>query len=470
MLYKSSKGVGDVISKKIFSLNDQVNFANFSGDRNPIHVDKIAARRTLNGQCIVHGMHSFLWALDSLAKENGITGSKIRVYFRNPIFLEEEVYCVWNEQDKRLSILTNEITFATIDLEIKKITPNNEIHTPIENSRKVPDEITFLKCSKLSNQPFKIFGDVNLANRLFPSFSDFYGIATACEIGAISQIVGMECPGLHSLFVSLTIELTRKNTTPVFGVLKSDERFGLLNILAEGNAVVAQIGSLYRPTPSKNPHISEVAALVKDNEFKNSRALIIGGSRGIGEVVAKLISAGGGDPTITYHVGKTEAERVVNEIRTWGGKCEIVQLTINEKQSFLLDYSSINQLYYFASPKILGRRTENYDEKMLSLYRTLYVDCFNNICNEIISRNFKCSVFYPSTVFIDNQPPDLENYVQAKIEGETLCKVLNENAVIDIIAPRLPRFSTDQNQTIIKEKYANISEILIPFIRAMQRY
>ena len=466
---KSSNSVENVISEKCFLLNDQVAFAHFSGDTNPIHVDKIAARRTLNGQCIVHSMHCLLWALDSLAKEKHITSSKIGVSFLKPIFLGEEVYCVWNELNKRLSILTNETTLAIIDLEIGEITPNNEILTPIkEVPRNVPRELTFLECSKLSNQPFKIYGDTNLANRLFPSFSDLYGIAIACEIGAISQIVGMECPGLHSLFAALTVEITKKNTMPVFGVSKSDERFNFLNIFAKGNTLVAKIESFFRPMPSKNVHISNLATLVKNNEFKNIHALVIGGSRGLGEVVAKLISAGGGEPTITYHVGNIEAERIVNEIRAWGGKCEMTQLTINEKDSLPLNCSNINQLYYFASPMVLGKRSKNYDEEMLSLYRTIYVDCFNNICKELISRNSKCSVFYPSTIFIDNPPPGFENYIQVKIEGEKLCEELNKNSVIDIIAPRLPVLATDQNQSIINQKPANNAEILLPFIKVMQ--
>jgi acyl dehydratase len=466
---KSSNGGQNIISKKRFLLNDQFTFARFSGDKNPIHLDKIAARRTLHGQCIVHGMHSLLWALNSLAKEKHITSSKISVRFLKPIFLGEEVYCVWSELNKQLSILTNEITLVTIDLEIGEITPNNEILTPIkEVPRNVPRELTFLECSKLSNQPFKIYGDTNLANRLFPSFSDLYGIATACEIGAISQIVGMECPGLHSLFSALKVEIIKKNTMPVFGVSKSDERFNSLNIFAKGNTLVAKIESFFRPTPSKNAHISNLAALVKNNEFKNIHALIIGGSRGLGEVVAKLISAGGGESTITYHVGNIEAETVVNEIREWGGKSRMTQLTVNEKDSLPLNYSNINQLYYFASPKILSNRSKNYDEKILSLYRAIYVDCFNNICKELIFRNSKCSVFYPSTIFIDNPPPGFKNYIQVKIEGEKLCEELNKNSVIDIIAPRLPVLATDQNQSIINQKPVNNAEILLPFIKVMQ--
>jgi len=126
--YKSNKSnisTENIISKKCFLLNDQVIFSHFSGDKNPIHIDKIAARRTLHGQCIVHGMHSLLWALDSLAKKYHITCTKINVRFRKPIFLEEEVYCIWNKKNKQLSILTNETILVIIELKIEEITPNN---------------------------------------------------------------------------------------------------------------------------------------------------------------------------------------------------------------------------------------------------------------------------------------------------------------------------------------------------------
>ena len=44
---------------RIFTLADQIAFAELSGDNNPLHLDPVVARRTLFGQPIVHGVHSF---------------------------------------------------------------------------------------------------------------------------------------------------------------------------------------------------------------------------------------------------------------------------------------------------------------------------------------------------------------------------------------------------------------------------
>ena len=44
------------LGSRVFTDKDQVNFAKFSNDYNPIHLDKKYARKTLPGTTIVHGI------------------------------------------------------------------------------------------------------------------------------------------------------------------------------------------------------------------------------------------------------------------------------------------------------------------------------------------------------------------------------------------------------------------------------
>ena len=62
-----------------------------------------------------------------------------------------------------------------------------------------------------------------------------------------------------------------------------------------------------------------------DGPFAGQRSLIVGGSRGLGEVTAKIVAAGGGHPVITYRDSQHEAERVAADIRGAGGQCEILR-------------------------------------------------------------------------------------------------------------------------------------------------
>jgi len=458
----------EILSKRYFSMEDQIDFSKFSGDINPIHIDPIAARRTLSGQCIVHGMHSLLWALDSLAKVKGISVSKIRVRFLKPIFLDEEVYCIYNQQKKELSLSTDDLKLAAITLELESIEANNDIQTSIENPRNGPNNLTFLECSKLTNQGFKIFGDVDLSKKLFPFFSHLFGIATACEIGALSQIVGMECPGLHSMYVSLAIEIKKTSNRSFFSVEKADERVKLLTISVQGNALLGKIEAIYRPKPATNLNISEISVYVVNNEFKNIRALVIGGSRGLGEVVAKLIAAGGGEAIITYNVGRSDAEKVFRDIKSWGGKCKTYQLTVNKNSHLPLNDLNINQLYYFPSPKIFGKRTTEVDKKLIKKFEEIYVNGFEKICKLIINTHQVTSVLYPSTIAIDEPIPELSEYISAKIKGENICSVLNKNRFLRILTPRLPRLDTDQTLSILKVRSKNTVETMLPLVRGMQ--
>jgi acyl dehydratase len=59
-----------VIGSKVFGIEDQARFAALTGDYNPMHMDPIAARRTMAGAPVVHGMHTLLWLLDRIATCN----------------------------------------------------------------------------------------------------------------------------------------------------------------------------------------------------------------------------------------------------------------------------------------------------------------------------------------------------------------------------------------------------------------
>ena len=252
-----------------------------------------------------------------------------------------------------------------------------------------------------------------------------YGLATICEIAALSYVVGMECPGLNSLFSALKIQFnSNKKVIANFSVARSDARFNALTITFQGHTVSGEIQAFYRPSPVRNPSMAEISAYVQIDEFKNVCALIVGGSRGLGELVAKLIAAGGGEPIITYNVGKVEAEHLIEEIHEFGGHCRAFQLTISGSVSLPADLPRFNQLYYFATPKILSKRTARFDDALYKDFFEIYVDGFKSICNQMVARRNTCSVLYPSTIFIDQPSPEFANYAKAKAQGEVLCQII----------------------------------------------
>jgi acyl dehydratase len=84
------------LSSRKFTVADQEWFALNSGDRNPMHMDALAARRTMAGFPVVHGIHTLLWALDSLFRsEPGLPQpSSIKAAFEKMIYVDDDVYSV----------------------------------------------------------------------------------------------------------------------------------------------------------------------------------------------------------------------------------------------------------------------------------------------------------------------------------------------------------------------------------------
>jgi len=458
-----------ILGTKTFTLEDQLEFARFSGDRNPIHIDPVVARRTLTGQCIVHGIHGLLWALEALLLKHALYVTHFKIRFLKPLFLNEAIVCSYNPKNNRISLETEGVVLVTIAVSLGTVTPV-ELDDEARRARPTqPDSPSFSQCSAPGSRSLELAGEPAIARKLFPAFCQSYGLATAADLGAASYLVGMKCPGEHSLFASLTGAIAPAANPYGYSVVESDERFSLIQLAFQGKTLSADIEAFYRPKPSQNQPIAQLGQRVNAAEFKSVRALIIGGSRGLGEVVAKLIAAGGGQVVVTYHVGLADAQALCREITDWGGNGECVQYTAGGSANTTIDYSQFNQIYYFATPKIAGKRARAFDQTQKNGYQTAYVEAFKTLYRAVASIQHPCTVFYPSTVFIDATPKGLEDYAAAKLEGEAFCSQVNtQQNTVKVLIKRLPQLATDQNQALVENQLTDLVDCLLPVIQAMQ--
>ena len=110
-----------VLGERIFDCTDQECFAEISGDRNPIHMDGVAARRTLAGTPVVHGVRATLWALDRLFRTHGGIRrvATIRVRFERMIHEGDRVVAVLaedNEERLRADLMVDGVRTVRLDL------------------------------------------------------------------------------------------------------------------------------------------------------------------------------------------------------------------------------------------------------------------------------------------------------------------------------------------------------------------
>jgi len=174
-----------------------------------------------------------------------------------------------------------------------------------------------------------LFVDEDRFRKLFPGVFRLLPSVQIAELLATTRLVGMECPGRHSIYLGHNLhfydEHTKGSDELNYEVTRTDGRFSMLWLNVTGPAMRGTITAFARPRPRAQAAIEVVCGAVTRDEFAKVRALVIGGSRGLGEITAKIIAAGGGDVWITYRWGKEDAERVTQEIRSAGFKCSCLR-------------------------------------------------------------------------------------------------------------------------------------------------
>jgi acyl dehydratase/NAD(P)-dependent dehydrogenase (short-subunit alcohol dehydrogenase family) len=434
------------VATRLFSPEDQTGFANLSGDFNPIHLDSVVARRSPAGAPIVHGVHAVLWALDELI-HRGILVPPIAtiearflkvIYVGTPVSLRVTRV---NGTSMRAELWTEALRAVVVTVGLGQAR-SEQSHPYAETM----DEI-----------------DAAPIARAFPEVARALGTARTAAIAQLSALVGMLRPGLYSMLGDIKVKPTAESGVPLsFSVRKVDERFRMVELGVSGSGITATVTAFRRHPPIEQRSFAEIRRLVQPGEYAAASALIIGGSRGLGAVTAKLLSAGGARVMITYAAGEDDARKLCAEIG--GARCRAIRydvLTEPEPQLAAID-QPINQLYYFATPHI-GRQEE-------AEFRRYYVDGFEAIFQALRARGDRdLSVFYPSSLAVELPVSGMVEYAAAKAAGEKLCaRIARAHPGPQVIVKRLPRILTDLTASLMQQKVADAVDIMLPIVREMQ--
>ena len=467
------------LASRTFGLNDQVAFARLSSDWNPMHLDHAFARRSQMGAPVVHGIHTLAWAADAVLRSLPFVIANLRVRFLQPLYLDETASVrIRDRTEQRI-----EIEVVAANTVVASISLSSAPGKPAAETTQL-SSLPVTGFAEPANLPFEQLGgqagavatgDADVES-LFPALTDAIGAAAVRDLLATSQIVGMACPGLHSLFAGLDVNCNRetgRESALAYAVSKADPRFRSLQIDVSGAGITGRLDAFARPAPPIQPSMSEVSARVSGKPFAGQRSLVIGGSRGLGEVTAKIVAAGGGRPVITYRDSEHEAQQVAADIVGAGGQCDILRYDAlsppREQLQKLGD--AVDCCYYFATPKIFQRKSALYEPEKLRAFLGFYADGFFELCTALAHDGAgKLAMFYPSTVAIDQASGATAEYAMAKVAGEILAKYLNEfMSGIHVISRRLPRILTDQTATVGVASADNALDVMLPIVYEVQQ-
>jgi hypothetical protein len=181
---------------------------------------------------------------------------------------------------------------------------------------------------------------------------------------------------------------------------------------------------------------------------------------------------GGAEVTITFAQGAADAEAVVNDICSAGGRAGAMRLDV--LQPIAGQFGQLSEapfsMYYFATPKIFQRPARKFSPDLFRLFAEVYVDAFYALCDELaVMRESPLQAFYPSSVAIEQWTPNLAEYAMAKAAGEVLAADMTRSALgVTVETVRLPRLPTDQTVSMIEQEVGSPAAAMLPIIERVE--
>ena len=458
----------------IFNTVDVESFARASGDFNPMHVDPVFARRLITGGQTVHGMYTLLFALDLYYQAHSHIPNQIKVFLQKPILEGEliEFFCEAHSDETHITARNKYGQVASILL----LGKGSTVTTPINCKRPAKKGVRNYSFSDIKGKrgTLSIMATQEDLDRRFPFAKRMLGAHIVATIMAFSRLVGMSMPGLHSIFTGLHMKFGMQCSSPLsWKVLRHISPKVPIKICLEAPEFYAEINSFFRPAPVRQATMREVKRVIEPKVFSAQRALIIGGSRGLGELVAKCLAVGGGEVFITYMKGKSDVHKVQKAINRIGGVCKTSRLNVNDINSidYLLKSFQPTHIYYFPSPSIRNN-IQSYNTELFDEFYSVYVTAFCRLVRAASACiQYPFYVFYPSTVFIKTKQKGFAEYINAKSAGEQQAELLEAKySKANIIIKRLPPLKTDQTASLTAGEAEPPLEVIYDVLMEMSNF
>ncbi len=440
----------------------QAAFAGLSGDRNPIHVNEDYAARSMFGKRLVHGIHLVLKSLNFFASAQAgpIFITRLEVKFENSLGVGEAF---------DLQIIKKSPSSAAIEIRggtLARLASITFDYRPGREPEAAQAAVDFPDRPDEPEAYDHLQGRESLAYdrrqlaALLPGAGDKLSSLNIALLLATTRIVGMRCPGLNSIYHCLTLDFTAfdpAGESLAYRTVKLHQALGLLTVsLADtGDQPCGQLRAFIRPSAPRQKNMAELRGLVESGLFDGQRALVVGGSRGIGAQCARMLALGGAKVLLTYRRSRREADDLAAEC---AGRCLHLDAADPAPESLeAIKTFRPTHLYYFATPHITNSLPSLSREKFIALV-DIYIFALNDLINAV-AYGLR-GVFYPSSTAVEDLPNGMIEYALAKYATELYSRYLRQKFKLFVYNPRFPRIETEQTANLLGLRAAAPEDVL----------
>lgn len=475
-------------------------FSLLTGDRSPLHTEKDFARRSMYRGAVAHGMLpiAFLSLLDFfnmdgyLCAIRGISGRFIEPVFAGGGFI---LRCEIKALNKDIAEAAVDFTIENLDskaaatqggvtvgytraggakaaegLERAQGTPcmveeNLDVcGLGLEDiSKGLADGFRFtIKDSSIAGLIGIISEGVEGASDVRAEPDGFY-LPDLLSVLLFSTSVGMCIPGRYATFLEFKADIHRQARQDVPYVLKgevshvsSSTRMIKKAISVRGGAddaapsLTGKVSVLVNQPSSKMASVEAIKNSALDMGLKGKVALITGASRGIGETTAKMFALHGSRVIVNYHMGASDAKRIVDELTEAGAQAVALGADVSDAAQVhemigraverfgAIDILVNNAVRDFRPMNFLKLSWEDIQKDLDVTAKGAF-----NCCKEVIPLMIERGggkIINVSTVATDNPPANQTKYVVSKSALVGLTRSLavefaSKNIQVNMVAP-----------------------------------
>jgi FkbH-like protein len=451
-----------------FSPEDVQNFAAWSADRNPLHVDAEFARETHFGRPIVHGVLTVLEALRQAPPVRDATALDIE--FRNAVVAGED-YELESEDEGGTRVVTlrqagQAVLTVRVTAGAAPEAPHVDAFTSSESA--LPRAQARPRAIEELERGVEVVGAYPMLERERRADDSTVSHLQARVLALCSYVTGMELPGLKSLFTRITVHFHSDGADGATlryraRTSRFDRQFRLLDttldvVSSTGIPVATATLRSYVPFSPSEPDVALLARnLAVGSELLGKVALVVGASRGLGAEIAAGLALAGCHVYASARQNAAQPPAWVTDLAARGARLEFVagdarddQWGATTRELLRARHRHLDAIVLNACepPRALrfdaasAARHAEYVRANLALVETPLA-VFADLLDESRGR-----VVCISSSFVQELPPNFGHYVAVKQAAESLTRtVCRERPRLAGVIARPPVLQTRWNDT-----------------------